>query len=201
VLARSRAKLNRTTAIAFVVAFVAATAATAAVFAFGTETGPPLDGEAELTDPGEYVQPEASVPVTGDIVPDVELVDVAGEVTTLAGFRGDPLVVNVWYSTCAPCAREIREFATVDAEVGDRVRFVGINPLDDTDRMLEFAEARGVEYELLRDPGLEWVNAVPIGVYPTTLFVSPDGEILRQTTAIDAAELRTILAEVFDITT
>ena len=83
---------------------------------------------------------------------------------------------------------------------GDQVRFVGINPLDDTDRMLEFAEARGVGYELLRDPGLTWVNAVPIGVYPTTLFVSPDGEILRQTTAIDAAELRTILADVFDIT-
>ncbi len=53
--------------IAFVAAFVAATAATAAVFAFGTESGPQLDGEAKLTDPGEFVQPEASVPVTGDV--------------------------------------------------------------------------------------------------------------------------------------
>ena len=32
----------------------------------------------------------------------------------------------------------------------------------DTETMLEFAAVRGVEYRLLRDPRLEWVNAVPI---------------------------------------
>ena len=39
------------------------------------------------------------------------------------------MVVNLWYSTCPPCARELADFAAVEAEVGDDVRFVGVNPL------------------------------------------------------------------------
>ena len=34
------------------------------------------------------------------------------------------MVVNVWYSTCPPCARELADFAAVHAEIGDEVRFV-----------------------------------------------------------------------------
>lgn len=191
---------SRSRVVVIAIAFVAATAATTAVFALA-DREPPVDGEAILANPGEYVEPAASVPVTGDLVPTVDLVDEQGASISLAEFRGRPLVVNMWYSTCAPCAREVREFAAVHAELGDEVEFVGVNPLDDPETMRAFADARGVEYRLLRDPGKEWVNAVPIGVYPTTLFVSPDGVILRQTTAIDDDELRAIIAEVFDVTT
>lgn len=161
------------------------------------DRSPPVDGEFVLEEPGEFVEPAASVPVTGDFVSDLELVDERGEPITLVDFAGTPLVVNVWFSTCAPCAREVRDFAEVHAEVGDRVEFIGVNPLDDAETMLAFAEARDVEYRLLRDPTKAWVTDVPIGVYPTTLFVSPSGEILRQTTALDARELRAIIAELF----
>jgi peroxiredoxin len=182
--------------IAVVAGFVLATASTVLVIAL-LDGDAPVDGEFVLSEPGEFVEPVASVPVTGNAVPLTDLVDEQGDATTLAEFRGRPAVVNVWYSTCAPCARELRDFATVHAEVGDQIEFVGINPLDDRDTMLEFADVRGVEYRLLRDPSLAWVNAVPIGVYPTTLFLGPDGEILHQTTALDARELRATLAEVF----
>jgi hypothetical protein len=91
----------------------------------------------------------------------------------------------------------VRDFAAVQAEVGDKVEFVGINPLDDTDTMLAFTEARGVRYRLLRDPSKEWVTELLVGVYPTTLFVSPDGVILRQTTTLDDDDLREIIAELF----
>ena len=40
------------------------------------------------------------------------------------------MVVNLWQSTCPPCARELPAFAAVDDEYGDRVRFVGIDDLD-----------------------------------------------------------------------
>lgn len=179
--------------------FVAATASTVAVIAV-LDRGPDVDGSVVLSEPGEFVEPAASVPVTGDVISDEPLIDEQGDSITLAAFRGMPMVVNVWYSSCAPCAREVRDFATVDAEVGDRVQFVGVNPLDDPETMTAFAEARGVEYRLLRDEGTGWVNSIPIGVYPTTLFVSADGEILRQTTALDDDELREIIATLFAVT-
>lgn len=176
--------------------FVAATASTMAVFAL-LDRGPAVDGEAVLDEPGIYAAPVVSVPVTGEIVPDVELVDVEGESVSLSSFRGRPLVVNVWYTTCAPCAREVGDFAAVHADLGDDIQFVGIDPIDELEPMVAFAEARDVGYTLLRDPARAWVRDLPVAAYPTTLFVSADGEILRQTTALDATELRAILAELF----
>jgi peroxiredoxin len=187
---------SRRVQIAVAVGFLAATAAVAGVFALaGSET--PLDGDVVLDEPGEFAEPVDSVPVTGDVVPDVELLDADGVVHSLSEFRGAPLVVNIWYSSCAPCAREVRDFAEVHRELGDTVQFVGVNPLDDADRMIDFAEARDVGYTLWRDEGLGFVNAVPVAAYPTTLFVDADGVIVRQTTAIDADELRAIIADVF----
>lgn len=183
---------------AVVAAFVAATSGATLVFALW-DRAPDVDGTFVLDEPGEYVEPVASVPVTGEAVPGGALLDETGATTSLAAFRGQPLVVNVWYSSCAPCARELREFATVHAEVGDAVQFVGVNPLDDVETMLSFAEVRGVKYRLLRDSTQAWVGSVPIAVYPTTLFVSAEGEILHQTTALDARELRSLLTEVFGI--
>ena len=187
---------SRRVQIAVVVGFLAATGAVAGVFALaGSE--PAVDGDVVLDEPGEFAEPVDSVPVTGDLVPDVELLDADGTVHTLAELRGAPLVVNLWYSSCAPCAREVRDFAEVHRELGDTVHFVGVNPLDDADRMLEFAAARDVGYTLWRDEGLEFVNSVPVAVYPTTLFVDADGVIVHQTTAIDADELRTLIADLF----
>jgi len=178
------------------VGFVAAAASVLVVLAL-VDRGPAVDGEFVLQTPGEYAEPVDSVAVTGEPVSDLELIDEAGEAVSLADFRGRPLVVNVWYSTCAPCAREVREFAAVHAELGDAVQFVGVNPLDDLETMTSFAEARNVGYTLLRDPSKTWVTDVPVTTYPTTLFVDADGRILRQASALDADELRVIIAELF----
>jgi peroxiredoxin len=187
---------SRRVQIAVAVGFVAATAAVAGVLAFA-DSEPPVDGEFVLDEPGEFALPVDSVPATGDLVPDIQLLDAEGVSHTLNEFRGAPLVVNIWYSTCAPCAREVRDFAEVHAELDGTVQFVGVNPLDDADRMVQFAADRDVDYTLWRDEGLRFVNAVPVAVYPTTLFVDADGRIVHQTTAIDDDELRQIIADVF----
>ena len=100
------------------------------------------------------------------------------------------MVVNLWYSTCPPCARELTYLAEVEADVGEEVRFVGVNPLDDVADMQRFAEERGVDYELLVDHEGELDAALRIVQYPVTLFVSAGGEIVAQTGALNEADLR-----------
>lgn len=156
-----------------------------------------VDGEFVLDEPGIYQEPVATVAVVGNGLPSVVLSDADGVPRPLSAFAGTPLVVNMWYSACAPCASELRDFAEVSKETAGEVQFVGVNPQDDAATMSEFADARGVEYPLLLDPELRFVTAVPVASYPTTLFISADGEIVKQTNAIDADELRSTIAEVF----
>lgn len=188
--------VSRRATVAVGVGFLLATAAAVGVFAWAGGGESAVDGEFTLTEPGEFREPVVSAPVRGEVVPDVELFDASGAVRRLSEFRGRPMVVNVWYSSCAPCAREVRDFAEVHREVGDRIEFVGVNPLDDAERMTRFAADRDVDYLLLRDE-LAFVNEVPVSVYPTTLFVDADGVIVEQTTTLDDDELREIITRVF----
>jgi peroxiredoxin len=170
--------------------------AVGAVIALGDDD-PDVDGEFVLDEPGIYSEPIDTTNASGALLPDLALSDAGGETVAFTSFRGRPRVINVWYSACVPCARELRDFAEVDAELGDRVQFVGVDPVDDAERMVAFAEERGVEYPLLLDSEGEFVTGVDITAFPTTLFVSPEGRIVHQTNAIAADDLRATITELF----
>lgn len=158
---------------------------------------PAIDGEAVLDQPGIYQQPldDVNDDVAGERVPDSGLVDTAGDEVRLSAYLGQPLVVNLWFSNCPPCQRELEDFATVHAELGDSVRFVGVDPFDTVEAMQRFATARGVTYDLLRDPDQVFTNEIGVVAFPVTLFVDARGVIVHQTGEIDAAELREAIAE------
>ncbi len=160
---------------------------------------PDVDGEVVLDEPGVYQQPldEVNEDVSGEPVPDAALVAVDESEVRLTDDTARPMVVNLWFSNCPPCQRELEDFAEVHAEVGTDVRFVGVDPFDTVETMLRFAEARGVEYELLRDPERTFTNEIGVVAFPVTLFVDTDGRIVRQTGQIDADELRAAIAELF----
>jgi peroxiredoxin len=158
--------------------------------------------EVRLDTPGEYMEPGSPTnpPLPSDGLPDVDLVAADGSTVRLPGGDRRPTVVNLWYSTCAPCARELADFAAVHGEIGDQVRFVGVDPLDTVDAMKRFAGDRGVRYELLRDPEFAFTDGLGIVAYPVTLFVDADGRIIDQTGPIDDDELRDKLAGLWGVT-
>lgn len=159
----------------------------------------PVDGTFVLDEPGVFQQPfdDVNGDATGTPLPTARLTDAAGVERTLAEFRGAPLVINLWFSNCAPCRRELRDFAAVHADVGDEVQFVGVNPFDTVDAMERFAAERDVTYALWRDDRRELTQALEVVGYPVTLFVDADGNVLRQTGEIDEAALRAAIEELF----
>jgi len=128
--------------------------------------------------------------VSGDPLPDVMLVDNEGNDVPLLSLTGTPMVINFWYSTCGPCKTELSSFGAVHADLGDQIRFIGVNPYDDPDVNISFAAERGVHYELYRDPDGVYGRAVGIMTAPVTLFIAADGTIVRQTGVLDEDELR-----------
>jgi peroxiredoxin len=154
--------------------------------------------DARLTDPGAVVTyPNDGLgndDVVGDAFPAAVLLDVDGREVATADLVGEPLVVNLWYSTCPPCAQELPAFAEVDEEVDD-VRFVGVNTLDSVETMRRFAGERGVTYDLYRDADAEFTDAIGAVAFPITLFVTSDGTIAEQAGALDADELRAKIAD------
>jgi thiol-disulfide isomerase/thioredoxin len=134
--------------------------------------------------------------VRGAQLPNVKLTNLLGAEISTAELIGQPLVINVWAASCAACKRELPVFADLHQEFGDSVRFVGVNQYANDDIALEFAQSRGVKYELLADLNGEFVAALGITGLPYTLFVAPDGTIVAQKgIELDAEMLRSTLTE------
>ena len=133
--------------------------------------------------------------VTGRSLPTVNVETLNGDAFSTADLVGRPLIINFWYSTCAPCKRELPAFAAAHAKFGDRVRFVGVDSLAGSDRDTEesFARDRGVQYELLYDENGELTSAVGIATSPQTLFINSDGTIVEQTGELTEAKLEDLI--------
>jgi len=153
------------------------------------------DASAVVTFPNDGL---GNADVEGDPFPEVVLFDVDDNEVATADLIGEPLVVNLWYSTCPPCAKELPDFAEVDAETDD-ARFIGVNTLDSVEVMERFAGERGVEYDLFRDELTELADAIGATAMPITLFVTSDGTIVEQTGPLDADELRDKIADLLAV--
>jgi peroxiredoxin len=131
--------------------------------------------------------------VTGRSFPTVDLETLDGDAFSTTDLIGKPLVVNFWYSTCAPCKRELPAFAAVHAKFGDQVRFVGVDTLPPSAEEEAFARDKGVQYELLYDPDGRLTSAVGVAVSPQTLLINAQGTIVDQTGELTAFQLETLI--------
>lgn len=158
---------------------------------------PAVDDEIDLGTPTVAQVPAISTnaEVTGDVLADITLEDNDGNPVATRDLVGQPMIINYWYSTCAPCKKELPDFATVHDELGDQIRFIGVNPLDTPEVNVSFARDRGVTYELLRDPADEFSSTIGVAAAPFTLFVASDGTVVRQAGVLDAASLRAYAQE------
>ncbi len=98
---------------------------------------------------------------------------------TFTEFEGRPLVINFWASWCPACVGELPEFQTVHEERGDDVTFLGIANADERSASVGLADEVGLTYQLADDPAGDLFREFGLIAMPSTLFVSPDGEILE----------------------
>jgi len=139
--------------------------------------------DAVLDEPGEYQEPAIAVndDIVGEPLPSVDVVTVGGaEIDVRDLLDGRPLILNVWFSNCQPCKREMPALQAAHAAHSGNIRFVGVNPQDSETRMLSFADDLGVDYELVRDPDGRFVTATGVATYPATFAVDAEGNIIAQ---------------------
>ena len=101
-----------------------------------------------------------------------------GGTGTIAGYEGTPLVVNFFASWCPPCVREMPDFQEVFESLDGQVAFLGLSQDQTPGDALDLIEKTGVTYDVGWDPDLEVYTATASVAMPTTVLVSPAGELL-----------------------
>ena len=134
--------------------------------------------------------------LTGQQLPSIELENVAGEKISTQSLLGAPMILNIWYSTCEPCRRELPVLASAAMRYRDQVRFVGVNIKDSASVAEQFAAQYGVKFELLFDTNGQFISQLGIATAPVTLAVDAQGKIIDQIAGeISASKLNELVSE------
>jgi peroxiredoxin len=85
--------------------------------------------------------------------PELELTDTAGNASSLAGYRGQVVLVNLWATWCPPCKEEMPAFESFYRKYkDDRFVIVAINDGDPTPDVVQFVEEYGLTFPVWLDP-------------------------------------------------
>lgn len=97
----------------------------------------------------------------------------------LAARSDKPIVLNFFASWCPSCVAELPDFEQAHQEFADQVDFVGVANRDRPSDALALIEQTGVTYDVLGDPDGELFQSFGALGMPTTVFLSPEGEVLK----------------------
>lgn len=112
----------------------------------------------------------------------VELLDLDGTPTSLGALLTDqPMVINLWAQSCAPCVKEM-PLLEAASKANPEVAFLGIDTQDQLDKALLMAERTAITYPWVQDPDGDFFYAARAAGMPTTLAVNPQGEVLAAKT-------------------
>ena len=93
----------------------------------------------------------------------------------LVGARGQPVVVNVWASWCAPCRTEMPLLQDAALAFEGRAVIFGVASNDEPDEAVRFLEDLGATYPNVFDESGQIASALGLTAYPTTYVFGADG--------------------------
>ena len=115
----------------------------------------------------------------GAAMPQIDILAPDGETVALSQVAGgEPILINLWASWCAPCVEELptlAELSTLEAEGIPHVlplsQDMGPGP-----SVRAFLDEQGLdEIEVWQDPKMAFSTALPVAVMPTTILYDAQG--------------------------
>jgi thiol-disulfide isomerase/thioredoxin len=102
---------------------------------------------------------------------------------TLADYRGQVVLLNIWATWCEPCREEIPSLERLQQAYGSKglkIVAVSIDDYVSEDSIQRYLKNFGVTFEVLHDPTHAIERVFQTTGYPETFVVGPEGTIRKK---------------------
>jgi thiol-disulfide isomerase/thioredoxin len=141
----------------------------------------------------------SAVPVEEDFpAPPLVFTSLSGEQLSLAHYRGQGVLINLWATGCPPCRAEMpmREEAARDY-AAQGLSILAINQGESSERVRGFVSRRGIDLIIGLDPHEQALGLLRTTALPSSYVVNKQGQVrLAWFGAIDRAHLDEALLRV-----
>lgn len=128
-----------------------------------------------------YGSPEMAGARIGAPAPDFTLLDLTGQPTALAAFRGRPVLVNFWATWCQPCRVEMpvlmKAYRQVQAARPDALVVLAVAYKSAPSTVSAFRREFDLPFPVLPDTQGEVLNRYGVGPIPTSFLIDRQGII------------------------
>jgi cytochrome c biogenesis protein CcmG/thiol:disulfide interchange protein DsbE len=97
----------------------------------------------------------------------------------LAGYRGHPVLLNFWWSQCAPCIEEMPSLLQLHRDMPDLV-ILAVSIDDDPNAYSSFLTRHHVDFITVRDPSESTPKLFHTEMWPETYAINQNGYIERK---------------------
>ena len=123
----------------------------------------------------------------GTAAPTFGFQDGQGRPTSMAAFRGRPVLVNLWATWCAPCVAEMPTLDALAVREEGRLHVLALSQDLDGQAKVDafFAERRFARLEPYIDPQLALMGELAVQSLPTTILYDAEGREVWRVTGIE----------------
>jgi peroxiredoxin len=115
----------------------------------------------------------------GDKAPNFTLADLEGKTHSLSDYKGKIVVANFWGTFCPPCKEEMPALQRQYEKWGQQdVAFLGVNLDKNKVTVQSFMDQYKLSIPVILDAKELVRKEYGVLYYPTTFFISPDGEVI-----------------------
>lgn len=131
----------------------------------------------------------------GNLAPDFTAAMLDGAAAQLSDFRGSPVMINFWYTDCAPCRIEMPEFEDAYHTYADEgLVILAVNREESAEQIRSFRDEIGLTFPMILDENGDIQALYNVLGYPSTYVLDANGVIVfRNFGVMNGAQIRSAI--------
>jgi thiol-disulfide isomerase/thioredoxin len=108
-------------------------------------------------------------------LPEATFKTINGEPITLSDLKGKPIMINLWFTRCKPCVKEIPILNKLAEKYKNEIHFISIT-FDNKTTILDFFKTQDFNFTTIIG-AREYLNTLGVSSYPKNIFIAKNGNV------------------------